>query len=428
MVELYTHSFPRIFTKKPKDGGAEETQVWGHDYNCFEEFEVGERQWERDDRGDRKLPPVVCPHCLLIEWVIAEIGEGRISWTDLLFKFRSDSAPPTKIYAGGLVGMFNERDLNEDDKKELKEKEIYLNKAFQQVSLPRRKNIYCVAELTDIEKGLQATLESGGLGSALSAAIDQRKEVAGDKGDPQINPYAFRWRYQPKALPADKYTVIPMPEVEISKAVLEAVSSEKLPPVFAQLRKYPNLKQLRATMEEGLVLKGVPLDQIFAPAMKLADKDGWVKDEEDQKADSNAASFNFGANAASGASSGAETNVQVAACSNCEKNVPIDATKCPHCGASFDDESESAEDVPPPKAAAAAPGKPPETPKALAQVAAAQKPSKGRGQRAAKAGGASKGPKVDPNDDFPPSMGGTRDPDEAPDGDAPTGLPWETNG
>lgn len=384
MVELAVHSFPKLITKKPKEGGKEETICFNVDYNCFEDLSVIDEQTKFDDAGNRLVPPIVCPHCLFIEWVRREIEAGNLSWTEKLFEFKADSGENrlTTIYAGGVCGKFNGWDLSEEDKEELKEAGINLRLSYRQNAVAKVKFIYCVVELKDLEKGLQATVESKSLGTQVSDIIATRQNDFGDKGDPSKNPYPFRWRFWPKREAKEMYDASYFPWSDHEEGgfkskdeAIELARSKKIPGSFENLRRYPNVKQLRSQMEAACLIDDVPWDDIFAPVEELADEKGWVKDADEEKpeATSKASSKKRDDDVAEDDDdSDVDDTLE---CGACGKPVASDATECPHCGEAFveEDEPEPAKQAAPPKKES----KPPKPPKADAVVADGKKSTRG---------------------------------------------------
>lgn len=63
---LWRHNWPRIWERKDRDTGDVTREVWGGNWNCFEEEEVLKARKERDERTGRMIKPfAACPICLL---------------------------------------------------------------------------------------------------------------------------------------------------------------------------------------------------------------------------------------------------------------------------------------------------------------------------------------------------------------------------
>jgi len=401
LVELAVHSWPKVITKKEKDSNKEETDCFNSDFNCFEDIVVVEEQNKFDDQGRRLAPPVICPHCRFLDWVRLQIEEGELSWTEKIFRYRSDKNNVT-LHAGGICGKFGGWDLTDDDKDELKEAGINLREAFKENAMGKSKFIYCFVDLGDLDKGLQVTMESKTLGNQLSALIDERKDEFGEAGDPTLNPYPFRFRFEPEEKPQDMYSVSYVPWADLEgtgfkekEQAIELAKGTKIPAVFEQLRKYPNVKQLRIQMESACLLKDVPWDEIFAPVEARADDKGWVKDDEEiARDDEETSSSEVESSKKSDGGASAADGDETVDCGNCGKQVSFDASKCPHCGAEFDEEPEEEK-----------PAKKSEPPPAKTKTTETVEKARAAGRSGARGGGRRGGAKAKPDVSKEPGQG-----------------------
>ena len=348
MIELPLHNFPKVVTLKGEGGEDGKTTVFSEEICCFERNEIIESQYNYNDDGSRKFPPVLCPVCRLNEWVRSRIEAGKLDWLKKAMRFESQSRD-LLLHTGGMIGMYTGFDISDEDKKTIRDAGVKLSEAFKEDVQAKIKFLYCLVDLSEIDKGLQATIEGKSIGGDMSAIIDERVGDLGETGDPSVNPFPWKWIYRPDSKDIrDRYSVataawdeLPKSFGDVKARAIELAMSDKIPPVFEQLRRYPNVKKLRLAIEGSLLLDGVPLDEIFGPVEERCDENGWFKDDEDEKRGDQETSFDHGANVkGSDPPKGGDTFE----CGACSKDVPEDASECPHCHASFEDDEDEDED------------------------------------------------------------------------------------
>lgn len=286
ILSLWSHNFPRYLTVKGKETEEEKTIITGTRLNCFESEKLLKKQtWRIDDTDEREIPPVICPHCLLIEHVRSEINAGRMDWTSPLFQFETEEEEEI-IYAGGFCGLFQKRDLSKKELSQIRRIEVKLSEAYMQNGMCRQQYVMAVAADADTEAGWVIAMEGKTLGDKLKKAIgDEIKRCAGDMqlGHPKFNPYPMEWNYDENKEFSDKYDVVALSRKPPS-AEMKALLEDGEAPSFEKIKAGPSLGTLKALMKKAACVD-LPLDDIFRVAIDECgehfDTEGESADEEE---------------------------------------------------------------------------------------------------------------------------------------------------
>lgn len=325
IIILWQHNIPLI--KKVKRDGIESLEVWSQGYNCFEAESVLKQQHKRDkETGARIAPPHDCPVCKLVEWVRGEVDAGNIDWTDEIFQFKGDD--PKKyvtLHAAGIYGGFN-GDLEPEQMAQLRAASIFRNEVWKENMQARLNYLFRVVDANNVAAGVQKAIETQLLGDKVKGVIfDAQKSLGVDGGNPMKNPYCIQWEAHPEAKEFQKkYHAVKIDVVKPTKEIMRLIRETDPPDVKWDLQK-PNLDELRASLENSCLIKGVPWDRLF-------DKPKGYQVPVD---------FPYGANAPE-----AESDEMVA-CDACGKPMRLKDSICPHCSHKHDVEPE---EPPAPKA------------------------------------------------------------------------------
>lgn len=390
ILALWQHNWPRI-VERTSETGEKYFEIWGGNWNCWESEVVLRRQYFRDkETGERKTPPTICPHCLLIERLHGAVDAGELSWTDAVFAFSVGSDSDRVLHAGGLFNAFGKQDLTQDELDELKKARIFRKEAWKENAMAKCNYVLRVVDNDTPSNGVQVSIEGSGLGDKLKAAIKDRMTSAGpEAGNPMRSPYCIRWEHHPEELRFDqKHRAIPMERIALTPQIRKLIVDDP-PPDISRLIKPGNPKLLRASMEqhwcgpEGIVDWNEIFGQCEAAFDAQEKTSGDSKDDADFPYGENAATSKASAKAAiqqpqqakAGASQARPANRQeiapsrpaalppkvaaqeqsqqvgtdadeIVACDGCSKDMFATDPVCPHCGMRY--EEEQAPEPPPP--------------------------------------------------------------------------------
>jgi hypothetical protein len=195
---------------------------------------------ESVEARNRKLAPKHCPVCRLIE-LLSE--DGTVSDDEVVFQAQVGDTKRDKISTkadfcglegGSWSGSFTAR---------------------QQIVL-------VVVDNDHVDDGLRVATETFTLGEALKKAVKQEMDVNGpEEGDPHQNPYAFKWKYNPKAkLSTDYYSVYAYRKEELTAEIAELLAE---PPVDVSEYTMPgDTQQLREIFDNHIMID-VDMDELF---------------------------------------------------------------------------------------------------------------------------------------------------------------------
>src|SRR6185312_14648274 len=310
ILGLARHQFTRIHVNEDRETGAKTRDVYGDQLGCYESEEVQESANFRDKvTYRREVPPCVCPMCIMQEHLIELIVQKKIDWRLPIFKFEGTDPRKTKIYhAGGFTGMFQWKpeklplhcklvDLSGAESGDPNVRAAQLagqdpffpaskwlgpvyqkgdNAAFSQDARVKPEFVFTVVDNDDVQAGVQVMFGGKGLAGKVQDAIAKAIKEArcpsdpeGVKGDPQRHPYVIRLEFNKVAGERDMtkyYDAMPMRQIPLTQQVYELLRST--PPDASKLAERFNLKQLRARLEEHMLVK-LPLDSYFAKALEL---------------------------------------------------------------------------------------------------------------------------------------------------------------
>lgn len=314
-------------------------------FNCLEEEAVLKRQRFRNDDGSREAPPVICPHCLMIEWVRSQILAKKLDWKTPIFRFgESDDEKALVIRAGGFCGLFQSRNLSDEQKRELRRAGIRVDKAYMENGMASLQYIFSVISNSSPKDGCIIAMEKPALGDKMKKAIRDRIESLGqEKGHPCLNPVAFKWEYDDNEVFSAKYNCNPLERIELTDEVRRIM--DEPPPDVSYLTEPSDLAAHRLSLEHHALID-MPFDEFFAPAEeKFGPIQGAVEDDigDDQQEDDFPESWGGSAKPsgeAKGAAKAEAPTEDLVACDKCGKGMPEDAMVCPHCGAEYEEVTE----------------------------------------------------------------------------------------
>jgi len=271
IVALWQHGLPRIFEKKDEKTSEITRVTFGGQFNCLEDEAVLVKQYRRDrDTGERVLPPVLCPMCRLLESLRDLYAEGKIGFADDVFRWEGDDPDDVQVLTlGGMLNLYGNKKLSEDEQDAMKEAGIKLMEAWKENAWSKCNYLFTVVDASEPEAGVQIAIETTGLGDVTKECIhSQIVSMGEERGNPIITPYVLRWEHHPNAKEFNKrYKAYPVLKIPITPQVMELIESD--PPDIENLIRGGNVTKLRAELEARCVLADpsvIPWDDIFGPA------------------------------------------------------------------------------------------------------------------------------------------------------------------
>lgn len=267
----WAHSWPKIMDLKKTNSRA----VWMQDFVCLEPESVLRNQYKRErDTGKRVVPPTTCPHCLLLEQVRDHVREGRLNWTDVLFKYEAGD-DVKELRAGGIYGAFSSQKLTDAEKAQMAAARIYQKDAWKENANAKCNYICRVVDNDHPEKGIQISIELDSIGDAMKRKLAEEIEGRGEAGNPMLHPYPLRWKFYPDETDfRKKFAVVAMTAIKPTDEILRLITEEE-PPSIDHLTTPGNMRALRASMEEACLHNEVmDWDAIFGPVEAFCDADG----------------------------------------------------------------------------------------------------------------------------------------------------------
>jgi predicted RNA-binding Zn-ribbon protein involved in translation (DUF1610 family) len=328
-IAIWCNRWFRVVEDREKRGVK---RLIGWRWISYEPELVLKNRFKTNDDGRRKYPPSLDPFAMFLQWVEDAIGAGELNWTDKVFEFEAGS-DVVEVLAGGITGLFQSRDLDDDQKRELKKAHVRIREAYKQNAHAKCSYIFRVVKVAAPEEGAHIAVERSMVGECMQRAIGKEIKRHGAKGkelgNPMVHPYPFRWEYDDREeVPIyQRYDVTALAE-EPSEVVLAAFAQD--PPGVEELTKAGNLVELRRSFEAhwcGPIVP--PWDDFFAPAMKRFAGTPQAQAPEE---------FAYGANAEESeqeeaAAEGGGAPAEEVACLACGAAMGADEEACPSCGA-----------------------------------------------------------------------------------------------
>ncbi len=359
----YNHPFMTLGTREKKDREGNKTGK-DEDYLQFMRFVspdpaiVHDNQYFREQSDDRlQVAPAADPFLLLREWLRFEAD--HLSLDTVIFEWKNPNAGPKQE----AVIQWNRGELARMVKR---------GQANFGHSLDTKLDYYfVVADDSDPAAGPQIVRGTKLLGDKMREEIKaQCKSNGREGGDPQQNPYAFCWNYDPDAgSPMNYYKASRYNQAKLTEAVRKAIMEADFPDPTPDTKPRAGDKaKLLAAMTDAARVE-LPFDRFFVDAWKDEAPEG-----------GSGTDFDFGSNkekpaaeetktppraAATTPTSGPkarrrkkkaepapEPEVEMIPCEDCNTPLPVTCEKCPKCGAEYEVGDDGADDAQPAQAAA----------------------------------------------------------------------------
>lgn len=274
---IWSHNWFRYSIEKDKQSEQEFEVLRNMRVNCLERDAVSKRQTYRKKDGSREIPPVICPHCLMIEWVRGEVRAGRMSLDTPVFEWQTEGPSPDGgtgeqeiLYAGGLTGWFGKKDLTAGERDALHRTGWKQSEVYKQSVVARMQYVFTVLSNRDLDSGWVIAVEGQALGDKVKKAInDEIKRCGGDHqlGNPAFNPYPFEWTYDANKEFGEMYDVVALSRQAPSPAVKVLLETGE-PPNTDRVTGEPFLGSLRQSYKDACRIDNMPIDSFFELAIE----------------------------------------------------------------------------------------------------------------------------------------------------------------
>lgn len=339
----WSHAFPEMGTFENKEGEEIEVLRWPRFVSPDPEI-VHASQFFRDENNDRmKVPPVKDPFLRLREWLRFECEDMPLGQT--IFKWAAPQKDGgTKIIEwkrGELARLVNRGQSNYGHS--LDTKLDYL---------------FVVCSDKDPSDGCQIVRNTKLLGDKMKKAIQEQMESNGEKGNPLLHPYAFKWVFDKNAAMNDMYRAFRYNKAVLTEKIREAIESKEFPDPSQDCVPRPGDKaRIRAAMEDAAEVD-LPWDRLFVdewqdedestnfpPADKKEKTTTEVNSKPAEKKGKAGKPKNSGKPATrrkKKAEPKPEPQEEMIPCDDCNTPMKASATKCPNCGAEYEVEASEA--------------------------------------------------------------------------------------
>jgi hypothetical protein len=264
----WNHPFNSMGTWEDKDTGEEKEALRFNRFVSPDAEIVHQSQYFRDDSDRMKVPPLLDPFLLLREWLRFECQEPLDA---VVFRWVNPKNGEVTEWRRGRLARLVDKS-GSDWSHTLDTKLEYL---------------FVVCQDDDPAEGCQIVRGTKLLGDQMKKAIGQEMESNGDKGNPLVEPYAFRWIFDKNARnPMESYRAFRYNKATLTDQIREAIMATDFPdPSVDTAPQAGDKAKIRAAMEDAAQID-LPWDLLFV--------DAW-KDEAPEGGDGT--DFNFGANA-----------------------------------------------------------------------------------------------------------------------------------
>jgi hypothetical protein len=190
------------------------------------------------------------------------VEEGQLALTTPLFSFRGDiEKEDCDICAGGFAGLLQDKNLSDDEKREVKKAGIF--DGWKQNGAAKNKYLFSVVDNANPAAGVQKAIEAGLLGDKVKETIAKaRKALGADEGNPFLNPFCIEWEYfKDEPVPMKKYDACRLEKVALTPEISALISGD--PPDIAKTIEPYDRALHRAFLEEHCLVKNIPWDFVF---------------------------------------------------------------------------------------------------------------------------------------------------------------------
>lgn len=230
------HMVPYAGIKKDENTGKERKAILFLPFVCHEDVNLLLKE------GKRHIP-VHCPICRFIDYLKnnGDIDDVETVWDSSIGDRKRDRICTKADFVGDVEGGGD----------------------WRLTFKPSIQYVMGTIDHDNVGEGIRVATEKFSLGEKIKKAVQKEIDRRGpEKGDPDLNPYAFKWVFDSSARSAsDYYDAYPFERAEITPEIEELLSQEALDlnPWIAP----GDTKILREAMEAHVTVDDVDFDELF---------------------------------------------------------------------------------------------------------------------------------------------------------------------
>jgi len=129
----------------------------------------------------------------------------------------------------------------------------------------KKEYFFVVADANELSSGLQIARVTKSLGDAIRVEVEKIIDSEGEEeGNPQVTPYALKWKFDNTAPPAKMYSAAQYKRVKPTDDVLEVINNPSFPDPEPECAPKDNdMEEIRAAMVDAATID-LPLDMLFS--------------------------------------------------------------------------------------------------------------------------------------------------------------------
>lgn len=323
----------------------DKTDVWTKYFVSHDSENVHRAMYERDENGQRKVPPKD-PFGKLLEAVYQLVVTRKIDPMTPAWVVRDD-VKQTIFTAAGFCGLLSGQKIpyyiTASMQEAAKNKSPVLSTpGWQQTANAKLYYVFAVVDNNAVDEGVQLAVETSLLGDCVKKAIHKAKEVFGSAhSNPLKTPYAFKWTYKKNETPMNMYdsTFTSTNVVPLTPAIEELITSDdsSLPDDSEYLQPY-NVAHLRSYVETYMpqqLQSKLNLDSLF-DGVKAVKPERKQNNETSNRVDvpqpmKHETSTRY-VDTSALTSSESEESDDLVECDECGKAIGANDPKCKYCG------------------------------------------------------------------------------------------------
>jgi DNA-directed RNA polymerase subunit M/transcription elongation factor TFIIS len=313
----HVHSFITNGVFEDKKTGEERQTLFFPRFVSPDPEVVHTHQYFRDDdKLYLQIPPIKDPFLLLREYLRNDCPEMPLSQP--IFKWYDHKNRQDIIWTRGTLSRLVEK-----------------TKTTWNHSLDSKlEYLFVIVDDNSPSDGAQIVRGSKSIGDKMRTVIREQMDSNGEKGNPMLYPYAFKWVYDKDAKKFDDtYRVFRFNKSEMTPAIREAIESTDFPDPTVDCQPRPGDKAKIRTAFEDAAEVDLPWEKLFV--------DEWDDGGEIRGSEKKTESKQDRVQEVSGVTRSrkepeAKQKIEMIDCDQCGSPMPVTSPKCENCGEEYE--------------------------------------------------------------------------------------------